>query len=1126
MINLILCPYPKEASSYIYKEIENDLKNSKKSFLIVPENYTLQSDVDFINKISYKSVIDAKVLSFSSLSSYILDRIGKSDKKTLTNMGKTILLTKILQDLDSKLSLFKSESNNLDFVKDISTLISNIKDYNFDDNFFDSIEKEDIDPSIKLKFSEVKMIFDAYQKESKDLYEDSEDRISYVSERLGECDFLKGSNFYFDKFDDLSDLRLEFISNLLKLGINVNLSINIRNEAIYGESLEIFDQAKSFIKKLGKIDKLNFINLEQKNEMAPDILHLLNNFDSFNPKSFNKKLENISILESTSTSLELENIALMINKAIIRGERYKDFVLVMTSAQEYENQIKRIFARYDIPVFFDKNRKLSENHIIKTWLSLLRIVCYNFKKEDIFYFVRSGIFDFGENSYDKIIDFQAFVDKRKIKGNMLLNDKYFELDETFYEDSPLDLDEKRKENENVNYIRKVLLDLISPLLDFKNGNFKAIDIAKNIFEVLDNGKFKKGIKNYQEILSENNKIFEFEENKQIWDKFIDILDQMVTILDKKEISFRSFLNLLDQASKSTTISIIPPSKDHLLVTDFSKDRVNERKNLIVVGMNDVFFPTNRKKEFLINDLEKDKLREKNIDLKIYDYSSDNKDILNLYRMFGSSEKIFLSFALSDKENSAINKSLSLSEIESIFPKLKIIDLGLLDIKDKKYSKDMMKKYALGGIWKIIKKDEISKQEKEISRAFLEYIKKSDDFDIIKKGIFYTNDKNPLDKITAKKLYKKNKWSVSEIENYSKCPYRYFLNYGIRAKDADSYDVDYLEIGNIVHENIENLSNKLKGFDPSEINEETIEKILKEDFDEILKKNLDKMRRGDFQNKFVLKNTYSSSLEKSKGVFDQLSKGEFKIEASEERFAKDGNFEEVYVDDENYLEGRIDRIDRYKDFVRIIDYKTGKKEFKLVNVLNGIDLQLVVYMISTRKRRDSDKNGEYQPIAAFYLPLKDKLDVLNDSYSKELIQKSLDDEIMMEGFLVKIDDKIMELMDRDFSKSSSVFKIKRGKENIFSPEDDILLEDFVKDLISKSINEIKNGNISLNPIFYNQNVHECILCKYRGVCKIDYSIDKFRFKELDQTLTLKDLRDKKNEWFCLYTCPRKGSLFKK
>ena len=130
MIDLIVSKYPAKNSSYIYKKIEKDIQEKKKSFLIVPEQYTLQTDIDFIESIKYKTVMDAKILSFNSFSRFIIDRVGGNKEEILSPNAKIMLITNILKENNNKLKLFRDNYKNVDFAKNLADIISQIKDNN------------------------------------------------------------------------------------------------------------------------------------------------------------------------------------------------------------------------------------------------------------------------------------------------------------------------------------------------------------------------------------------------------------------------------------------------------------------------------------------------------------------------------------------------------------------------------------------------------------------------------------------------------------------------------------------------------------------------------------------------------------------------------------------------------------------------------------------------------------------------------------------------------------------------------------------------------------------------------------------------------------------------------------
>ena len=214
-----------------------------------------------------------------------------------------------------------------------------------------------------------------------------------------------------------------------------------------------------------------------------------------------------------------------------------------------------------------------------------------------------------------------------------------------------------------------------------------------------------------------------------------------------------------------------------------------------------------------------------------------------------------------------------------------------------------------------------------------------------------------------------------------------------------------------------------------------------------------------------------------------------------------------MDDKNYLEGRIDRIDKCDNLLRIIDYKTGSKEIKIYNLLNGLDLQLFVYMLAAKEK----KSENLFPVASFYFPLKDEVKKLEKNYDKDEIKKIYDDKTKMNGLIIKIDEEVLNLLDKNFDgKKSDIFKITRSKDNIFSIEEEKIVEKFIKKLISSYISEIKNGNIKLNPLRINQNSYECINCPYKSICKFDYTRDQEKFHDINKNISINDIKKEQSD----------------
>ena len=261
MIEIIAGGKSSAISNLIYKDIEKRLEEGKKSILIVPEQYTLETDIEFLKSISFKSVMDAKVLSFSSFESFILDRVKRSDKKFLNREGKVMVLSNIIQDLD--LRLFKGAHKNLDFVDSLVDLISSFKENKIGDDFYDRLDSTITDKGLRIKFKDIRMIAEAYEKSLGDSYFDSEDMTSFVAETIGDLDFLSDYAFYFDKFDSMEDRKIDLIEALYKKDLPIKIGLNIDPSYLKISPIrpEIFDPAFNFYIKLRDNFKTRLLGL-------------------------------------------------------------------------------------------------------------------------------------------------------------------------------------------------------------------------------------------------------------------------------------------------------------------------------------------------------------------------------------------------------------------------------------------------------------------------------------------------------------------------------------------------------------------------------------------------------------------------------------------------------------------------------------------------------------------------------------------------------------------------------------------------------------------------------------------------------------------------------------------------
>lgn len=152
----------------------------------------------------------------------------------------------------------------------------------------------------------------------------------------------------------------------------------------------------------------------------------------------------------------------------------------------------------------------------------------------------------------------------------------------------------------------------------------------------------------------------------------------------------------------------------------------------------------------------------------------------------------------------------------------------------------------------------------------------------------------------------------------------------------------------------------------------------------------------------------------------------------------------------------------------------------------------------------------RPIGSFYMPLSDELSKMDSKYERSNIEKLYEDKFKMNGLIVKVDEEVFRLIDKENYDKKNIGVIDVKNTDILTLDEEELINNFAKKLVSTYIKEIKTGKISLNPLRYNDSQNECQYCDFKGICKFDESIDSDKYRDFDNKKSLADLYENKED----------------
>ena len=1111
-MKVIVSRNPLAIKQEMFARIKEDLKNKRQVYLIVPEQSTLSTELDVFEYYDFESTIDLKVKSFRSIINEILLKEGGLKLDYLSEFSQKLLLKMAINEVRDQIKVYDKSLKEDGFAKLILDFIKVIKSNLISpDQFREINDQASYSQTLKDKMADVSLIYAAYQRlVSKSSY-DGHDRVDLAISKIPKMKDYQNISFYIDQFSNMSKQEIELITQLDQISNNLCLNITmdprlipsldsqVPSEVVIDDGA-VFEVSRRFLRALGH-GGLSFIEVKDDSHVNPQIDYLLKKIFSYKkPEKLDEDqaLDQIFIKRYKNSDEETEALAINIAKDIFeKNLSYKDIAVVVTDQAEYYDKIKRQFKLNNLSFFMDSHRDLLENPIAKYIKSAIALLGSNFSYEFIVSYMKQAFFSIDQY---KLNIFQNFLAQRRIVGDMIFKDKYFEFDQ-----KKLRKDDRYKEEDELNFeianeVRNIFLESISEFEeDFEHDDRKDSMLAwsKRIYEFISLDAALERIGTYEEELKGLDKAEILEENRLIWNKFMEILDDFSKVDSEYSISFEDFSKYLEDALGDIKIGIVPPSKDQIQIGDLDRSRFSKVKKIYVVGFTNRYFPKSHNSPDILIEEEKEDLIDAGIDIENTNKKYADKDIFALYNAISkASDQLVFSYSLVNSSNEAMEEASILKYIQ-VLVKKKNIDLFGGSYLDNIYSKTRLSHYLPTLYRRIANKQELDKSEKNFVLSLVAALQTKKDYQTIYNSIALSDKmlvkKDRLsDKALAFAFPEEARLSVSQIENYVQCPYKHYISYGLKPREDSTFNMDAMSFGNIAHKSVDSFIKKHAREDFE--SQDQVEEALLDDFEEARDENISSYQLEDPRNRYYIKNL-RAMLSVSCFALSEQYKLMDPDETLTEAYYGHGPFARFpalsyQVDGKTYdLSGIIDRVDVYeldgKKYYRVIDYKTGNKYFDLLKVFYGLDIQLMVYLYTVTKLEES------KPLGAFYMKLNHRYRQMGQD---EDLDQLIMDKHLLDG-LATDDLSILMKSDKSFSPdsipNSLVVKLARNKKD-YLKQDAIISEDQfdsvfkrVNSLVEDNIHKIKTGQIQVEPYKLKKKI-PCEYCAYRSICKFGYN----------------------------------------
>jgi ATP-dependent helicase/nuclease subunit B len=1089
MIHFILGRSSSGKSAFIHKSIKNSI-NQKKIIMLVPEQYTLQAEKELIEGLDSEGIMAVEVMSFNRMCSRLLEETGPLDEIPINSIGKAMVLRSLLDQSQNDLLVFKDLAKKNGFIDKLSQLISNFKRAGIESTTLKSRLGEKQDSFVQRKLYDLTLILGLYEKFMAKGYFDEEDQLQMVLSRIGTSNLLKDSVVYLDGFDSFSSQEYSVIEGLAKVSSDIYLALTLEHPLRQRSEL-LFEPVYKTYERINKIREKN--DLEVKHHLVHDqikgeaLTWFEREFFSQPPKAYSKVTGEISIHLCNDIYDEVSLVAASIT-TLVRDKqyRYKDISIVTGNIETYGGIVKRIFDTYNIPVFIDEKISVIHHPIIQYILSSLRAIHSGFKYEDVFKWVKTNLSPIPmKDSYQ----LENYALSRGLRGNRWKN---------------------TIEDEGLEEIKSRIMH---PLFELKEKLNKAkviSDYVTLVFEFLIKETLPEKIQVWLEEMKNDNALEEIQTTTQIWNKLVEVFDQLVELEGGDEKSLKSFIMILEAGFSEIQLGLIPSSMDQVVVGTIERSKNTLVKAMYVLGLNDGIMPKKYSDEGLILEEEKLYLKSQGLDLETDAKQIMSRDYFATYiALTKATESLALTYALSDLEGKALRPSLYVDQFKRVFPNMKFCS-HLIETKDplKAYTpldhfnhlSRALRAYGDG--------HDIDKNWLSVLKWYLSKADHKEKALRLKEGLLYDNQVHSIGSKKAKKLFDLPlKASVSRLENYRRCPYAHFVRYGLKPEVRKKHEIRLPDIGLLFHKTLEAFDEWMQAHKKTwqALDEITVKEVVESLVHTLVKDYNHQIFESSYRYNYLIQKLIRVGKRAIWTLVVQIQQGDFEPYAHEIDFSLRGGMKSVPPimvalknGEKILLEGRIDRVDIYEKngqkYVKIIDYKSGSRAFDLSEVYHGLQLQLMVYLNAILENHDYFKTDLLYPAGVFYFKIDDPM-IEAENLKGEAAEAAIVSRLKMDGILLK-DVEIASAMDRLLieQKKSEIIPISINKDDTISSRSKVAeanefvgLIGHINQVISQMGEEIHEGNCEIKPFKIKEKV-ACSFCDYKSICQFDTSFN--------------------------------------
>lgn len=1084
MLKLIFGTLPLRKKEYVYSLIK-ELAPKGGLYYVVPEQEAFERERDFLLNLGELETNRFTITSFSHLANEILEGRGVYPPAADDSVLPVFMKLALMQTQDS-LDIYRRYVAGETSVDRLVTVYRNMRSSGVSPETLASAGLG-CGESLREKTKELSIIFDAFESLLKNRLSLPADRIRQASRILETTDDYKDKVFVFDDFSVFSDAQHGLVREALKSGADCIVTVCAHSADADTENIP-FEYARKNALEIIRGAKTHGISVETVNtdeeNLNDEFCILSRGIFAIGERSVLKKSPaRVHILTANDIYDECRFIGLKIKRLLDSGCRCRDIAVVERGAA-YAPVITAVLKKYGIPVYEDDRRPFSDYPLVRELLLVCDIAVNGFDTEKILALIKTGLtpLDAYEAEILENYVYRWQTDRSAWKTDFISNPAGFGAE---FDDVQKNLLEK------INAAREKIAE---PLVRLSNAVSKAdnaADFCTAVYKYLISTGADKSFKKYADTLYSQGDEQGAVSCLHVWDETMKALNAVVFASGEMTLSSANCLSLIKTVFSAGSVGAIPAHIDEVTVGRADRTRLVSKKYVFAAGLSDGVFPSSPPSDGIFSSSEIEELCGHELKIELSDTEYYDEEKLSAYNLLMSAEnEIWLSYPRFSCSGAKNEPSEIVSHVKKSFPALPFENYSELTATERIC--------APAEAFDALAENSGAGGDAAFAQALAEVLSEDENYapKISRFGEKYINTQKSLAPETAKRLFgEKLRLSASKIDRYYLCPFSYFCQYGMGAESRRIERIDGRIKGLLIHAVFEQLFSRYKSSELSAIPVSQRRVIVSKTVSEYVKtfmggeRNLSPLVRRQIK---AAENEINDVLDR---IAEEFRGTKFETVAVELKIG--GKNPEIppyrlfFPGGEIEISGSIDRVDTYgrEDglYVRVIDYKSTGKTFRMTDVSHGLNMQMLIYLFALVKNGE-EKFGALKEAGIFYVPAKGGKETSDRHAGAEITEKNKNHDLAMNG-LVLADEDIVLAMDPGGGKkfiSISAKDIFKDDKETLTPGEFIALHRLTDEKIKEMGLRLHNGEIPVAPKKTGSR-GICDYCDYKSVCLIEPNV---------------------------------------